>query len=169
MVSEQALEMISTEKVGLITHFFPVLTSFFLLIYKYNIWTNIMFYSSLLVFIFTVSYLHAYKVTSGSKYNLQITKGFRDDSLEKFALKTMPLPFRGIFAFISTFFLVLYVWTMIYLFLTFDLNPSLFFILIVMQVSVASIYVLMFLFTRKFLKIFYPGKNDIDKLVKKKR
>jgi len=36
MVSEQSLEMISTEKVGLITHFFPVLTSYVLLSHKNN-------------------------------------------------------------------------------------------------------------------------------------
>src|SRR3989344_5245920 len=137
MVSEQSLEMISTEKVGLITHFFPVLTSYVLLSHKNNLWTNIMLYSSLVVFIFTVSYLYALKITMGDKYNQKITKGFRYDSLEKFGLKTMPLPYRKIFAIISVTFMALYIWTLVYSIINYNLNKNLFFIIIVIQISVS--------------------------------
>ena len=168
MISEQTLEMVSTEKVGLVAHFFPVLTSYVLLSLKNNIWTNIMFYSSLAVFIFTVSYLYSLRITTGKKYNLKITKGFRDDSLEKFGLKTMPLPYRTIFAIISVIFLVLYIWTVLYSIINYHLNKNLLFIIIVIQISISIIYLLMLFFTRRFLKIFYPKKGDLEKAIKNK-
>ena len=168
MVSEQTLEMVSTEKVGLVAHFFPVLASYVLLSLKNNTLTNIMFYSSLATFIFLVSYLYSYKVTSGNKYNLQITKGFRDDSLKKFTLKTMPLPYKKTFAFFSILFLFLYIWSVIYSIMNYKLSKNLLFVIIIVQISVIIIYLLMLFFTRNFLRIFYPKKDDIDKLVKKK-
>ena len=151
--------MISSEKVGLIAHFYPVLTSYVLLYYKNSIWTTILFYTSLITFIFLVSYLHSLKIVMGNKYNLQITKGFRDDSLKKFALETMPLPYRMFLAFISVLFLFLYIITFIYAIKSYNFNKPLFFILIVIQGSVIVIYALMLYFTRKFLNIFYPKRK----------
>ena len=159
MVSEQTLEMVSTEKVGLVAHFFPVLTSYVLLSLKNNIWTNIMFYFSLITFIFTVSYNYSYKITSGNKYNLQITKGFRDESLEKFALKTMPLPYRSIVAFFGVSFFALYIWTAVYAIMNYNLNENLLFVIIVIQISIMLIYLLMLFFTKKMLKIFFKDNK----------
>lgn len=167
MVSEQTLEMVSTEKVALVAYFFPVLTSYVLLSLKNNIWTNIMFYSSLITFIFTASYNYSYKITTGNKYNLQITKGFRDDSLEKFALKTMPLSYRSIVAFFGVSFFVLYVWTGMYAIINYELNKNLLFVIIIIQISIMLIYLLMLFFTKKMLKIFFIGKQDRKESKKK--
>lgn len=146
--------MVSSEKVGLITHFFPTLTGFFLYIYSGELFFATIFFLSLVTFIFIVSYLHAHRITLSKKYDKKITEDFRDKSTKEFAM-SFPLPYRTLFGVFSVLLLILYIVTIYYCYLFLESNPLLFFTLIVAQVSVFVIYILMLTFTKKFLKIVY--------------